>query len=105
MSNQMENKTVTIKVTGIEKEVEIRYWYNDARETEYWSTTSQVVLVKIGHGVKLWATSLQVFFDKNGKMTFKPMTVNNRNNLSLVKWNDLEKTDNKRSQHKGQYTK
>lgn len=103
------NQMMTVKVAGVEREIEVRHWFTSDPsakiQAEGWKSTSQVVLVKIGHGTKLWATSLLIWVYPDGKIQVKPMTVNNRNNLTLVSWNDIVKTDSKRSQHKGQYTK
>lgn len=95
-------KTVEIKIAGEIREIEIRYMYNDGRNTEYWSTTSPVALVKIRRGLKLWAVGLFVYFSESGKMTYRPKTVNNRNNLTLISWNDTAFESERRSHHNGQ---
>jgi len=85
MNANEENKMMTIKIAGVEREIKVRHWFtSDKTQIEGWHSISPVVLVKIGHGKKLWATTLNIWVYPDGKMNYKPSTVNNRNNLTLM---------------------
>lgn len=106
-----ETKNISVNIGNTVKELTLDYWGSTRPDPNFpivkwadiYGTHSPVVLVRIGRGKKLWATGIQVWLNENGGVKgVRPLAVNNRNNLSLMGWNDKEFSDPTRSHHKGQ---
>lgn len=102
----MEHQTISYKIGNETREIEIELTQTFPNGSEMWKPVNPVqALARIGHGTKLWKFGVRFVRNVNGQFSMARPCINNRNNTTVVRWNDIEDTDNRRSQHSGQYTK
>lgn len=104
------NTMIEFSIRGDKRMIELSHSsdHTDARGTvwENWGSLGQIAYAKIGRGTKLWATSLYFWRNQTtGKWHLLTVCINNRNNTTLVGWNDLPASDLRRSQHIAQVGK
>lgn len=101
----MDNRTTTLTLGAETREIELTHVSDYANGFSLWKSNVSAY-ARIGHGKKLWKFTLRFNLDpKTGKFSVIRPTINNRNNTIIVSFDTMEKTDTRRSQHKGQYTK